>query len=233
MLLGAVGPLVHPAPREVLVIGVGSGGTPWAAGVNPVSQEIRAVELVAPVLTALEAVGRRHPGTPMHRLFTDPRFRVEYGDGRRIVARDTRLYDVIEADAILSEASQSGMMYSEQFLTQVRARLATGGLYVQWAPTPRSVETFAAVFPHVVMLRPIGIMIGSNQPIPFDRDRLLARLAEPAVAAHLTLGRAGCCDWAAMVQDAPRVWTPGEARTHAPLSDLFPRDEFYLNTALR
>ncbi len=232
MLLGAVGPLVHPAPRDVLVIGVGSGGTPWAAGVNPLSREIRAVELVAPVLTALEAVGRRHPGSPMNLLFTDPRFKVEYGDGRRVVARDTRLYDVIEADAILSEASQSGMMYSHEFLSQVRARLAPGGLYVQWAPTQRSVETFAAVFPHVVMLQPISIMIGSNTPIAFDRDRLLARLAEPAVAAHLAHGRAGCCDWSALMRDAPRRWVPGQARDAAPLSDLFPRDEFYLNSAL-
>jgi len=233
MLLGAVGPLVHPAPRDVLVIGVGSGGTPWAAGVNPQSREIRAMELVAPVLTVLEAVGRMHPGSPMNLLFTDPRFRVEYGDGRRVVARDTRLYDVIEADAILSEASQSGMMYSEEFLTQVRARLAPGGLYVQWAPTKRSAETFAAVFPHVVMLRPVGIMIGSNEPIPFDRERLLARLAEPAVAAHLAHGRAGCCDWASLMRETPATWAPGQAREKAPLSDLFPRDEFYLNNARR
>lgn len=229
MLLGAVGTLVHPAPHNVLVIGVGSGGTPWAAGVNPLSREIRAVELVAPVLTVLEEVGRMHPGSPMNLLFTDPRFKVEYGDGRRVVARDRRLYDVIEADAILSEASQSGMMYSEEFLTQVRARLAPGGLYVQWAPTKRSAETFVAVFPHAVMLRPIGIMIGSNTPIPFDQARLLARLAEPAVAAHLAHGRAGCCDWAALMREAPQVWTPGQAREKAPLSDLFPRDEFYLN----
>ena len=64
--LGAVGPLIHPDPREVLVIGVGSGGTPWAAGVRPESR-VRAIELVGPVLTALEEVGRRHPGSPMAR----------------------------------------------------------------------------------------------------------------------------------------------------------------------
>ena len=230
MLLGAVGPLLHPAPAQVLVIGVGSGGTPWAAAISPQTRSIRAVELVAPVLTALEAVGRLQPGGAVDRLFGDPRVRMEYGDGRREVARETALYDVIEADAILPAASQSGMMYSREFLEQVRARLAPGGLYVQWAPTPRSSETFAAVFPHGVVLRPVGIMIGSNQPIAFDRERLLARLAEPAAAAHLALGRAGCCDWAQLMREAPLVWTPADPRGAAPLSDLFPRDEFYLNT---
>jgi len=79
----------------------------------------------------------------------------------RLVTHDPRRYDVIEADAILPQGLQSGMLYSEEFLTQVRARLAPGGLYVQWAPTPRTVETFVAVFPHVVMLQPISIMLGS------------------------------------------------------------------------
>ncbi len=229
LLLGAVGPLVHPAPHEVLVIGVGSGGTPWAAGVNPVSREIRSVELVAPVLTVLEEVGRKYPDSPMHALFTDPRFRIEYGDGRRLVTHDARRYDVIEADAILPEASQSGVLYSAEFMQVVRGRLAPGGLYVQWAPSPRVVETFAAVFPHVVLLRPISIVIGSNDPIPHDREALLARLASPEVAAHLARGRAGCCDWRSMLHEPERRWTPGMPRGAAPLTDLFPRDEFYLN----
>jgi hypothetical protein len=233
MLLGAVGPLVHPAPERVLVIGVGSGGTPWAAGVNPASREIRAVELVAPVLTALEAVGRLHPGSPMNRLFTEARYKVEYGDGRRVLAHEARRYDVIEADAILSEASQSGMMYSAEFLALVRSRLAPGGLYVQWAPTPRSIQTFASVFPHVVMLQPIAIMIGSDDPIPFDRDRLLARLGEPHAAAHLAKGRQNCCDWAELTREPPRRWTPLDRRDRPALTDLFPRDEFYLNNEMR
>ncbi len=72
MLLGAVGPLVHPAPHTVLVIGVGSGGTPWAATVNPASRQIRAVELVAPVLTVLGQIAERQPGGAIQRLLSDP-----------------------------------------------------------------------------------------------------------------------------------------------------------------
>jgi hypothetical protein len=111
----------------------------------------------------------------------------------------------------------------------VRARLAPGGLYVQWAPTPRSVSTFATVFPHGVILRPVGIMIGSNTPITFDQEQLLARLAEPAVAAHLALGRAGCCDWPALIGGIAWRWTTARELDEDALSDLFPRDEFYLN----
>lgn len=226
--LGAVGPLLHPAPREVLVIGVGSGGTPWAAAVRPESR-VRAIELVGPVLTALEEVGRRHPGSPMDRMFRDPRWRIAQGDGRRTLAKEDRLYDVIEADAILPESSHSGLLYSAEFLAQVRRRLAPGGLYVQWAPSERVIRTFAAAFPHAMLLLPGGVLVGSNDPIPFEAARLRRAFAEPPAMAHLRLGNPGYEDWAGFFAHPPLTWTPGTPREEPPLTDVFPRDEFYLN----
>jgi len=229
LLLGAIGPLVHPNPQHVLVIGVGSGGTPWAAGVNPATREILAVELVAPVLTTLEAVGQREPGGAIAQLFTDPRWRLVVADGRRLLARAGDSFDVIEADAILPQGSHSGVLYSKEFLALVRQRLAPGGLYVQWAPTPRSADTFAAAFPHVVRLMPAAIMLGSDQPIPLDRVELLARLRDPAAARHLAAARPDCCAWEALIDGPKQTWDAATPRRPASLSDLFPRDEFYLN----
>jgi hypothetical protein len=226
--LGAVGPLIHPNPREVLVIGVGSGGTPWAAGVRPESR-VRAIELVGPVLTALEEVGRRHPGSPMEQMFRDPRWRMEYGDGRRTLAKEDRRYDIIEADAILPEASHSGLLYSAEFLEQVRERLAPGGLYVQWAPSQRAAETFATVFPHTLLLMPVAVLIGSNDPIPYDSSRLAAALAAPVTAEHLRRGNPDFSDWGLLFANPPIAWSPLSPRQEPPLTDIFPRDEFYLN----
>ncbi|WP_376092234.1 fused MFS/spermidine synthase [Roseomonas sp. CCTCC AB2023176] len=227
--LGAVGPLLHPAPHDILLVGIGSGGTPWAAGINPETRHIRAVELVAPVLTVLHGVARLHPDGPIAATFRDPRYSLEYGDGRRAVARDTRRYDVIQADAILPESSHSGLLYSAEFLEEVRARLAPGGLYVQWAPTERTVQTFTAVFPHALLIMPASVLIGSNDPIPWSADRLVARLEEPAVRARLLRGNPGFTDYAGMFRDAPLRWGPGMDRPAPPLTDVFPRDEFYLN----
>ena len=226
--LGAVGPLIHPDPRDVLVIGVGSGGTPWSAGVRPESR-VRAIELVGPVLTALEEVGRRHPGSPMEQMFRDSRWRMEYGDGRRTLAKEERRYDIIEADAILPEASHSGLLYSAEFLEQVRARLAPRGIYVQWAPTQRAAETFASVFPHTILLMPVGVLIGSNDPIPFDSEALARAFADPRTAGHLRRGNTEFADWASLFAAEPLVWTPSTPRVAAPLTDVFPRDEFYMN----
>jgi spermidine synthase len=227
--LGAVGPLIHPNPERVLVIGIGSGGTPWAAGVNPVTREVRSVEIVGPVLTALEEIGERYPNGPIAEMFRSPRWRLEYGDGRRTLAREDRLYDVIEADAVLPEGSHSGLLYSREFIEQVRERLAPGGIYVQWAPSARAVQTFASVFPHVTLLLPGSVLIGSDRPISFDREALAARFTEPAIAAHLRRGNPQSFDFATLFAEEPVSWLPATARVAAPLTDVFPRDEFYLN----
>lgn len=230
-LLGAIGPLLHPDPRRVLVIGIGSGGTPWAAGVVPTSQ-VRAVELVGPVITAHEEIARQYPQGPIARMMSDARWRMEYADGRRTLAKEDHVYDIIEADAVLPEGSHSGLLYSREFLEQVRRRLAPGGFYVQWAPTSRTVETFVSVFPHAVLILPGSILIGSDRPIPVDREALAARLRDPAVLDHLLQGNPDFRDYAEMLSQGIAVWGPDTPRGEATLTDVFPRDEFYLNNGI-
>ncbi len=231
MLLGVLGPLVHPAPERVLAIGVGSGGTPYGATVNPATRSIRAIELVRPVLDTLGEIAAAQPQGGVAALLRDPRVSLEYGDGRRALTRGDELYDVIEADAILPQSSHSGMLYSAEFLAQVRERLAPGGLYVQWAPSWRVVDTFAAVFPHAVLLRPASIMIGSDRPIELDLQALLARLRQPDVVQFFQRGNPAIGDVAGLIADQPQHWNPGTPRVEPPLTDMFPRDEFFLNHA--
>jgi hypothetical protein len=237
VLLGALGPLLHPAPERVLAIGVGSGGTPWGATVSPETREVRAIELIGPVLDTLRRIAEARPEGAVAALLADPRVALEHGDGRRALARDDGRYDVVEADAIMPRTSHSGLLYSAEFLQTARARLKPGGLYVQWAPTERVTETFAAVFPHVVLLSPFPVLIGSDRPIPFDHDALLRLLDSPEVLAHARRGNPAISSLAEMVNGPPRVWTPDTPReppsrraAEPPsLTDMFPRDEFFVN----
>ncbi len=227
--LGAVGPLIHPKPENLLAIGIGSGGTPWAAGVTEATRSIRAIELVGPVITAHEALAARHPEGPIAEMFRNPRWQLEYGDGRRALAHGEERYDIIQADAILPEGSHSGLLYSAEFLEAVRRRLAPGGIYVQWGPTQRSVETFASVFPYTLLLMPGSVLLGSDTPIPYDPRALAARFAEPGVRAHLARGNATFSDYPSFFARPALAWGPGRERPVASLTDVFPRDEFYLN----
>ncbi len=231
ILLGMIGPLVHPNPERVLTIGIGSGGTPYGATVNPATREVRGIELIRPVLDTLGEIARERPDSGVAQLLRDPRVKLEYGDGRRALTRGQGLYDVIEADAIRPQTSHSGLLYSAEFLMQVRERLAPGGLYVQWAPTWRVVDTFAAVFPHVVLLRPANVLIGSDRPIPIDQQALLERLRSPELVAFTRRGNPNIADLTPMVSGEMTVWTPEMPRVPPPLTDMFPRDEFFINHA--
>lgn len=236
MLLGATGPLLHPDPQRILVVGVGSGGTPWGALANPAMRELRGVELVRPVLGTLAEVARHLPGGAVGALHADPRVRLEHGDGRRALAQGEDRYDVIEADAILPTTSNSGLLYSREFLDLVRHRLAPGGLAVQWAPTERVVETFTAVFPHVLLLQPANILVGSDRPIPLGSAGLAARLREAGVLAHLRRGNpdpAALAQVLDLVSDPPLSWGPGDPRGGDLLTDMAPRDEFFANNGRR
>jgi len=53
--LAAIGPLTNGTPRGVLVIGSGTGGTPYAAGLNPATEKVKVIEIVAPVIETLKS----------------------------------------------------------------------------------------------------------------------------------------------------------------------------------
>lgn len=232
--IGALPALVHPDPRYVMVIGVGSAGSPYAIGVNPNIESIYAVELIGSELDVLRRFAEDDPrGQALGALFTDPRYTLLVGDGRRELAISSTPFDAIVIDAVLPWTSHAGLLYSQEFYDVVRSRLAQGGFAVQWRPTDRSAATFTRAFPYVVMIADI-VMIGSDQPIPYDPEALLTRLAEQHVIDYLMSGGTDPSRFRYWVAEAPlTLWGPDDPRPEGDiLTDLFPRDEYYLNNIL-
>jgi predicted membrane-bound spermidine synthase len=227
-LMGALPVLLHPDPERVGVIGLGSGDTAWAAGGHPKVREVETIEIVGSQIDVLRAFAARHDDRGVRGLFEDPRFRFVLGDGRTHVRRDPRKYDVIEADALRPGSAYAGNLYSLEYFALLRASLRPGGLAVTWVPTPRVEATFVRSFPHVLLFE--AIAIGSDAPIPFDRDALLARCDEPWVKAYYE--RVGI-DLRAIVEQRLAAQPPrriGPSANRARLtdvnSDLFAKDEF-------
>lgn len=232
VLLGAVPALVHPNPKQILIIGVGSSGTPYSAGVNPLTERITAVEIIGSELDALEQLNAEGYDnlSVLDYFLNSPRYNIIVGDGRRELALSDTQFDIIEADAIRPTGSHSGLLYSKEYFETASKQLAEGGIMAQWNATWRVGLTFKEVFPYGIGID--VILIGSNQPIEFDHEAFLAKLDDPQVIEYLSATGVAIEQIRMLLDKEPHFWTP-ETRCENLCdqinTDLHPKDEYYLN----
>jgi spermidine synthase len=188
--LGAIPALVHPAPSDVAIIGLGSGDTAWAALCRAETRSLTVFEIAGPQRALLTRLAERESLPELRHFLRDPRLRVRLADGRHAIALGAERYDLIEADALWPYAAYSGNLYSVEFFRECARRLKPGGLMCTWAPTPRVVATFLTAFPHVVGPRDRAFLIGGNEPIAIEPEAWRARLVSPGVTAYLGTARA-------------------------------------------
>jgi spermidine synthase len=221
--LGAIPALIHPAPRDVAIIGLGSGDTAWAALCRKETRSLTVFEIAGPQRALLERVSRRESIPDLASFLRDPRLRVVAADGRHAVARGEERYDLIEADALWPYAAYSGNLYSVEFFRECARRLKPGGLMCTWAPSSRVLASFGAAFPHVVGLRNLTVLVGSNEPIPIEHEVWRARVLSPEVQEYL--GRVRADDLLGPIGKL-RAVTPAPEDASVLNHDLYPRDEF-------
>jgi hypothetical protein len=218
-LLGALPATVHAAPRDVAVVGLGSGDTAWASAWRPETRSLTVFEISAPqprvlwrLVGFMDVVDTRH-------LLEDPRLHIRIEDGRKALeARDDR-FDVIEADATWPETAGSGNLYSLEFFRAASLRLRPGGVMCTWAPTKRVAATFRAVFPHALEAEGGDVLIGSLDPIAYDPAAWAAR----AATATPYLGAARVHD---VVEAVAKLKPAGPVPSVSLNRDLWPRDEY-------
>ena len=223
-VLGALPALIHPSPKTVLLVGLGSGDTVFAAASRPDTETLICVEIIGAQLETLRTHAASQPYPGLMRVLNDHRIRHITGDGRAFLQRAAPMFDVIEMDALRPTSAYAGNLYSLEYFDLLRRRLAPGGLAVSWSPTPRTRDTFISVFPHALVLD--DIIVGSNDPIPFDRRVI----EERAHAVQGYFAEAGV-DIQRFLQpylsEPPERITPDTRRRRSDLNtDLFPRDEF-------
>ena len=229
--LGAVPALIHPNPRDIAIIGLGSGDTVYAAASRTETERVVCIEIIGPQLATLRALAARDGYGGLRALLSDPRIVHRAGDGRAFLMRGNQNFDIIEADALRPTSAYSGNLYSEAYFTLVRSRLKPHGLAATWVPTARVHNTFVKVFPYAISVP--GILLGSNEPFDIDRAAVSARLSDPRVRAYY---QRADIDIAALMQpyiDGTRGRVGPDFNRSAIVdvnTDLFPRDEFDLVT---
>jgi spermidine synthase len=162
--------LLHPNPRHVAIVGLGSGVTLASALVHPI-ESADAIELSPEVVEA-----SRYFADVNRRALDDRRTRLVRGDGRTHLSLTSRRYDVVISEPSNPWMAGVAALFTQDFFQTVRNRLAAGGVFCQWAHTYdisdddlRSiVATFRSVFPDGTMwLAGDGdlLLVGSDAPL--------------------------------------------------------------------
>jgi spermidine synthase len=142
--------LLHPNPRDVAIVGLGSGVTAGAALSHPI-ERADVIEISPEVVQA-----SRFFDVENHAALADPRTRLIVGDGRSHVLLSRRQYDVIISEPSNPWIAGVASLFTREFFEGARARLAPGGIICQWAHTytiserdlRAIVATFTSVFPN-------------------------------------------------------------------------------------
>ena len=191
LLLGHLPMLLHPAPRNVFVLGLGTGMTAAAVARYPV-QQIDIVELEPAGAEAARFFDRY-----TRKVLDDPRVQLTIGDGRNRLLALPKQYDVVISDPSDIWVAGTGSLATLEYYRTVRARLRPGGVFVQWIHTHTLLPedfalltaTFHAVFPHTQIWTSAQgnlILLGADEAVGWDYARLKEHFARtPGVAEDL------------------------------------------------
>ncbi len=194
-LLGHLPALLRPNAQNALMISFGNGIASGAMATHPIPR-IHAVELVAEQVEAARFYEAENRGI-LHR----PGFQITIEDGRNYLLRSAERYDIITADATHPINSSSWALFTFEFYTMVKDRLAHDGVFIQWLPfhdlSERDyrdiIHTFQRVFPHTTLWytgATHSFLVAT--PYSLTRDQILAldaRLKQSAAGADLGDGR--------------------------------------------
>ena len=183
--------LFHEDPKDVLVVGLASGITVGSVAAHAV-ESIRVVEVEARMIPAARLFADTN-----NRVLDDPRVTISINDARNELQFSVRTYDVIVSEPSNPWMTVASNLFTEDFFRTGRARLRPGGVFSQWIQTYylppddlRSIiAAFRAAFPQVMLFETIGgldlVLLGSEQPLQLDLERLRRKSEELGVAMDL------------------------------------------------
>ncbi|MBN1825280.1 MAG: fused MFS/spermidine synthase [Candidatus Eisenbacteria bacterium] len=189
ILVSQIPMLIHPDPKEVLVIGLGSGITLGSVVTHPVDYA-ECVE-ISPAVVRAAAYFRDWHGD----VTKNPRVRMILDDGRNYLLASERAYDVIVSEPSKPWISGVSNLFTRECYQLLREHLKPGGIACQWfhyySMSPRdfriTLRTFLSVFPYVQVWNADNnvFLLGSDEPIQIDTESIRRRMESVEVRRDL------------------------------------------------
>lgn len=156
---------LHPAPKEVLMIGLAGGAWGQVVANMPGLEHLTIIEINPGYLELI----RGYPEVAS--LLRHPKVTIVIDDGRRWLSRHPdRRFDVVVSNTTWHWRAHSTNLLSREYVELVRRHLRAGGIYhFNTTESPEAYKTAFSTFPHG--LRFYNFATVSDAPIVPDRDR--------------------------------------------------------------
>jgi spermidine synthase len=190
--MGALGPLLHPNPDEVLMICFGGGVAAGTTVQFPGVKSLEVVDLESSVVEAARLLQEEN-----NSLLSNPKAQVVIDDGRNYILSGSRTWPVIVTDSTHPKSSDSWVLYTREFYLTVAEHLTDDGFHGLTVTEYKMIlRTCQSVFPHTSMWFSQGVdetgqditytlLVATPQELRIEMAQLLRRLSDPAVRADL------------------------------------------------
>ncbi len=189
--------LLHPDPREVLQVGLGSGETAHSILLHPEVRRLVGCDISPEVIEA-----GAHFRAINEEVYANPRLEIVIEDAKNYAKHTDRSFDLILNDSVHPIFRGSSDLYARDYFELCRTRLNEHGMMSSWFPIALLSEddlrmllrTFHEVFPtSSVWIATNGItrnalLLGwkDDEPLTIDFSRVTARIrGTPAIQNDL------------------------------------------------
>lgn len=192
VMIGQLPMLFHENPQEVLVIGLGSGVTAGSVLTHPV-REVDCVEISPAVVKAASYFSRDN-----HNVLEDKRLDIIRRDARNFMLTSEKKYDVVISQPSNPWVSGEANLFTLQWYREVKERLQSGGILVQWLPTYFMSEkdlkivlhTMRRIFPNVSLwtsgaVGDVVLMARKGKKMHVDYNNFLEKIQQIDVAQDI------------------------------------------------
>jgi len=171
-------PGMHPAPSDVLIIGLSSGSWAQVVANNPAIKDITIVEINPGYIPLIE----KHK--EVESLLRNPKVRIVIDDGRRwLVSHPDRKFDFILMNTTFHWRANISNLLSREFLNLIRSHLKPGGIeYYNTTWSEEAMATGMSVFPY--SLRVANFIALSDSPFTLDKERWRKALTNYSIDGH-------------------------------------------------
>ena len=178
MLLGLLPVSLHPDPKTIALVGLGSGVTTATLVATDSVQEVQCSELEPAIVEVQEYFA---PYT--QHVLDNPKLHMSVTDGRTFILGSPKKYDLIISQPSNPWIAGIGNLYTEDFYRACVEQLEEGGLMCQWFQLYSVSEydlnlvlaTFYKVFPEGMVFQTGPgdvLLVGAQQPVSLELSRM-------------------------------------------------------------